>query len=183
MGEVPTGTAITRSGAQVGDVVAVTGALGGGAGGLALWQQGERDLKHPLLQRYLLPQPRLKAGIALRGLATAAMDISDGLLADLAHLREASQVGVALQPDSLPLAEGLAEVLGSEAALTAALSGGDDYELLVTLPPSKVAQAQMQLAELGLSLSIIGRCTEALGVTGVPVEGATGWQHFRGGAQ
>ncbi|MED5460504.1 MAG: thiamine-phosphate kinase, partial [Pseudomonadota bacterium] len=57
MGEVPTGTAITRSGAQVGDVVAVTGALGGGAGGLALWQQGERDLKHPLLQRYLLPQP------------------------------------------------------------------------------------------------------------------------------
>ena len=111
------------------------------------------------------------------------MDISDGLLADLAHLREASQVGVALQPDSLPLAEGLAEVLGSEAALTAALSGGDDYELLVTLPPSKVAQAQMQLAELGLSLSIIGRCTEALGVTGVPVEGATGWQHFRGGAQ
>lgn len=183
MGEVPTGTAITRSGAQVGDVVAVTGALGGGAGGLALWQQGERDLKHPLLQRYLLPQPRLKAGIALRGLATAAMDISDGLLADLAHLREASQVGVALQPDSLPLAEGLAEVLGSEAALTAALSGGDDYELLVTLPPSKVAQAQMQLAELGLSLSIIGRCTEALGVAGVPVEGATGWQHFRGGAQ
>ena len=181
-GDVTSG-ALSISVTVMGDVVAVTGALGGGAGGLALWQQGERDLKHPLLQRYLLPQPRLKAGIALRGLATAAMDISDGLLADLAHLREASQVGVALQPDSLPLAEGLAEVLGSEAALTAALSGGDDYELLVTLPPSKVAQAQMKLAELGLSLSIIGRCTEALGVTGVAVEGATGWQHFRGGAQ
>lgn len=183
MGEVPTGLAITRSGAQPGDVVAVTGALGGGAGGLALWQKGERDLAHPLLQRYLLPQPRLSAGIVLRGLATAAMDISDGLLADLTHLRDASQVGVDLDPESLPLAEGLADALGHGGALTAALSGGDDYELLVTLPPDKVGQAKAQLAELGLSLSVIGRCTEALGMTGVSAEVATGWQHFRGDAQ
>ncbi|WP_311066063.1 thiamine-phosphate kinase [Halomonas sp. DWK9] len=183
MGEVPAEFAITRSGAQPGDVVAVTGALGGGAGGLALWQQGERDLTHPLLQRYLMPQPRLAAGIALRGLATAAMDISDGLLADLAHLRSASQVGVVLEPEALPLSEGLIEALGSEAALTAALSGGDDYELLVTLPADNVAQARAQLAECGLSLSVIGRCTQALGMTGVPTHAATGWQHFRGGAQ
>ncbi|XQU07736.1 thiamine-phosphate kinase [Halomonas sp. LY9] len=183
MGEVPPGLAMTRSGAQPGDVVAVTGALGGGAGGLALWQQGERDISHPLLQRYLMPQPRLSAGLALRGLATAAMDISDGLLADLAHLRDASKVGVHLESDALPLAEGLVEALGSDAALTAALSGGDDYELLVTLPPAKVAQAQAKLAESGLSLSVIGRCTESRGLTGVSEASATGWQHFRGGAQ
>jgi len=162
--------------------VAVTGALGGGAGGLALWQRGERDLAHPLLQRYLMPQPRLDAGIALRGVATAAMDISDGLLADLTHLREASHVGVDLALESLPLAEGLVECLGHEQALTAALSGGDDYELLVTLPPDQVTKAVAQLAESGLSLRVIGRCTETMGVTGVPDGGATGWQHFRGGA-
>jgi thiamine-monophosphate kinase len=182
MGEVPAGSAMTRSGARPGDVVAVTGALGGGAGGLALWQRGERDLAHPLLQRYLMPQPRLDAGIALRGVATAAMDISDGLLADLTHLREASHVGVDLAPESLPLAEGLVECLGHEQALTAALSGGDDYELLVTLPPDQVTKAVAKLAESGLSLRVIGRCTETLGVTGVPDGGATGWQHFRGGA-
>ncbi|MDP4556175.1 thiamine-phosphate kinase [Halomonas meridiana] len=183
MGEVPTGLAMTRSGARPGDVVAVTGALGGGAGGLALWQQGERDLGHPLLQRYLLPQPRLGAGIVLRGLASAAMDVSDGLLADLAHLRAASGVGVDLIPDALPLVDGLVETLGHEQALTAALSGGDDYELLVTLPPDRVEEAAAQLAESGLALSVIGYCTQALGVTGVPAEGATGWQHFRGGAR
>lgn len=183
MGEVPADLAMRRSGAQPGDVVAVTGALGGGAGGLALWQQGERDLTHPLLQRYLMPQPRLAAGIALRGLATATMDISDGLLADLAHLREASQVGVVLEPEAIPLVEGLADALGREAALSAALSGGDDYELLVTLSPDNVAQARAQLAECGLSLSVIGHCSEALGVTGVPAQAATGWQHFCGGAQ
>jgi thiamine-monophosphate kinase len=93
MGEVPSGEALTRGGAQVGDVIAVTGALGGGAGGLALWQQGERDLTHPLLRRYLLPEPRLSAGVALRGLATAALDISDGLMADLAHLRRCARPG------------------------------------------------------------------------------------------
>ncbi len=107
MGELPVGEALTRSGAQAGDLIAVTGALGGGAGGLALWQQGERDLAHPLLSRYLLPQPRLAAGLALRDLATAALDISDGLLADLAHIRDASQVGAVIALDALPLADEL----------------------------------------------------------------------------
>src|SRR5690554_2738506 len=86
MGEVAPGLALTRHGARPGDLVAVTGALGGGAGGLALWQRGERDLAHPLLARYLRPEPRLAAGEALVGLATAAIDISDGLLADLRHV-------------------------------------------------------------------------------------------------
>ncbi|CAN0594095.1 unnamed protein product, partial [Ectocarpus sp. 12 AP-2014] len=169
MGEVPVGEALTRSGAQVGDLIAVTGALGGGAGGLALWKQGERDLTHPLLRRYLLPEPRLAAGTALRGLASAAMDISDGLLADLAHLREASQVGAVLALEALPLADALEHHLGQQAAQHAALSGGDDYELLITLAPDKLTEAQRRLAQLGLNLTVIGQCSEALGVSGAGI--------------
>lgn len=181
MGEVPAGEAMTRSGAQPGDVIAVTGALGGGAGGLALWQQGERDLSHPLLKRYLLPEPRLEAGVALRGIATAAMDISDGLLADLAHLRAASKVGAVLELEMLPLAEGLVPQLGLDAARQAALSGGDDYELLVTVGSGDVARAQAKLANVGLSLTVIGHCCETLGVSGVDAADYAGWQHFSGG--
>lgn len=185
MGEVPVGEALTRSGAQPGDLIAVTGALGGGAGGLALWKKGERDLMHPLLRRYLLPEPRLAAGVALRGLATAAMDISDGLMADLAHLREASKVGAELTLDALPFAEGLESMLGREAALKASLSGGDDYELLVTLRADDVVKAQQRLASLGLTLTVIGHCCEALGVSASDqsdVSGYAGWQHFSGEA-
>ena len=185
MGEVPVGEALTRGGAQPGDLIAVTGALGGGAGGLALWKKGERDLTHPLLRRYLLPEPRLMAGVALRGLATAAMDISDGLMADLAHLREASELGAVLTLEALPLAEGLQSMLGRDAALKAALSGGDDYELLVTLRADDIAMAQQRLDPLGLKLTVIGHCCEALGVSASDqsdVSGYAGWQHFSGEA-
>ena len=180
MGEVPTGQALTRSGARPGDIIAVTGALGGGAGGLHLWQQGERDLAHPLLERYLLPTPRLAAGQALRGLASAALDISDGLLADLGHLRRASGVGAQLEMDALPLAEGLMETLGVSSARQAALSGGDDYELLVSVPPEHWIAAQSALAELHIPLTPIGRCIDTAGVHGVMSERQDGWQHFVG---
>ncbi|MGP9565977.1 thiamine-phosphate kinase [Halomonas sp. AOP5-B2-8] len=185
MGEVPVGQALTRGGAQAGDLIAVTGALGGGAGGLALWKQGERDLMHPLLKRYLLPEPRLSAGIALRGLATAALDVSDGLLADLAHLRAASHVGAVIDIHALPLAEGLKNALGRKAALQSALCGGDDYELLVTLSSDNIAKAQQRLAPLGLTLTVIGRCQEALGISAADqtdISGYAGWQHFSGEA-
>ena len=182
MGEVPPGAALTRGGGQAGDILAVTGALGGGAGGLALWQRGERDLAHPLLQRYLKPMPRLAAGLALRGLAHAAIDISDGLLADLDHLLIASGVGARLEADALPLAEGLSAELGEHDALQAALCGGDDYELLVSVPPAAWAEAQRRLAAQHLALTPIGTLHEGSGVTGVSVAGKPGWQHFRGAA-
>ena len=182
MGEVLPGEALTRGAARAGDLVAVTGALGGGAGGLALWQRGERDLDHPLLQRYLLPEPRLAAGEALRGLATAAIDISDGLLADLGHILERSGVGADLEPGTLPLAAGLVDALGEAEARQAALSGGDDYELLVAIPADHVAAAQARLAALGLPLTVIGRFTTRLGIAGVASSSHSGWQHFSGEA-
>ena len=182
MGEVPSGEALTRGGARPGDLLAVTGMLGGGAGGLALWQRGERDIAHPLLQRYLHPLPRLAAGLALRGLASAAIDISDGLLADLGHVLESSGIGAELTPDALPLAEGLVAALGEEGAREAALHGGDDYELLVGLPPECLAEARARLGALRLPLTVIGRCHEAPGVQGVTATAERGWQHFSGGA-
>lgn len=180
-GELPPGTGLRRSGAQPGDVLAVTGSLGGGHGGLLAWQQGERDLDDPLLAAYLLPQPRIEAGQALRDLATAAIDISDGLLADLQHLREASGVGADIDIEALPLTRGLVERLGETGALHAALGGGDDYELLVSLPPAVVRQARQRLKALGVPLTVIGRLSSEQGVRGVPESVPSGWQHFHGG--
>ncbi|MBZ9567849.1 thiamine-phosphate kinase [Modicisalibacter tunisiensis] len=182
-GEVPAGRALRRSGARAGDVLAVTGALGGGRGGLSAWQAGVRDLDDPLLRAYLLPEPRLAAGEVLRELAHAAIDVSDGLLADLRHLCSASGVGASLQPEALPLAEGLVARLGETAAREAALAGGDDYELLVALPPETVAEAERRLGALGLPLTPIGRVVAEPGIHGIG-DGAraAGWQHFPGGA-
>ncbi|WP_027967123.1 thiamine-phosphate kinase [Halomonas halocynthiae] len=180
MGEVAVGEEMRRSAAQAGDLIAVTGALGGGAGGLSAWQAGNRNLDSPLLARYLLPQPRIAAGLALRGLATAAIDVSDGLSADLRHLCDASCVGAELDISSMPLADGLVETLGESAACQAALGGGDDYELLLGLPPSALNVARQRLDALALELTVIGRFTSTLGVTGVDPEWLTGWQHFSG---
>ena len=182
MGEVAPSEALRRDAACAGDILAVTGALGGGAGGLTLWQRGERDLTHPLLSRYLKPTPRLTAGLALRGLATAAIDISDGLLADLEHLLAESKLSARLKPESLPLAQGLCEALGEQEARRAALCGGDDYELLVTLPATALEEAQQRLAAQDLALTPIGTLQEGAGITGVALEGYHGWQHFRGAA-
>lgn len=180
MGEVDPRVALTRGGARAGDLIAVTGTLGGGAGGLALWQRGERDPAHPLLVRYLRPQPRLAAGEALLGLATAAIDVSDGLMADLGHVLAASGVGAELDLDALPLAEGLVAALGEEPARQAALGGGDDYELLLTLPAERLDEARGRLAALDLPLTAIGRITETPGVVGGGAGAPGGWQHFQG---
>lgn len=180
-GEVPVGEALRRSGGRAGDMLAVTGPLGGGQGGLRAWRSGLRDLADPLLAAYLLPQPRLAAGLALRGLAHCAIDISDGLLADLGHLCEASQVGAELDVERLPLAEGLVAALGEGAARQAALTGGDDYELLFGLPPSALETAERRLADCGLRLTAIGRLRQTPGIAGVDAAGlAAGWQHFPG---
>ncbi|MDN6336952.1 MAG: AIR synthase-related protein, partial [Halomonas sp.] len=116
--------------------------------------------------------------------ATSAMDISDGLLADLGHIRRASHVGVHLDVDAVPLAEGLTAALGTDAARRAALSGGDDYELLVTIAPDDFARAQAVLSAQGLGLSAVGRCVAP--DVPAPDDGGLdaaagayhGWQHF-----
>ena len=164
-GWIPSGGALTRVGACPGDQIYVTGPLGGAAaalarGGLAGYHEDELDL---LARRYFKPQPRLAVGQALRGFATSAIDVSDGLLKDLDHICVASDVGADLVLTEIPVCPG--------ATIEHALSGGDDYELcftqgsLVGGTPSGVVR--------------IGQVVEAPGlrIDGNPVN-ASGYEHF-----
>ncbi len=136
LGQVPIGSALCRSGAKVGDDIWVSGWLGGAVAGLGLARQGNCPKQWELLlEDYICPQPRLKLGVSLLGRASAAIDISDGLLADLQHLLDASNVGAEIFESSLPLRQELVDLKGREVAVQYALSGGDDYELCFTASP------------------------------------------------
>ena len=155
MGEVPRGQALLRSGAQAGDSIWVSGIPGRAALGLA-HLQGRIALTEPQLGQCLAalhrPQPRVALGLALRGLATAAIDVSDGLLADLSHILTASSCAAELHIPHLPPA-GLAR--------DGYLSGGDDYELIFTLPAEHRAAMATLAVELDLPLTCIGVITPA----------------------
>jgi thiamine-monophosphate kinase len=184
MGLVPTGAALRRDGAAVGDDVYVSGTLGDGAAGLRVHLRGGAS---PLVERYLHPEPRLDLGVALRGLASSAVDISDGLLADLGHVCKASGVGAAIELASVPMDESLPDALaGSDTDPVAlALTGGDDYELAFTALPRHADKIQAVAQRLAIRLTRIGqveagpdgvRCLDANGrVVKIP---ETGYRHF-----
>ncbi len=183
-GRVPSGLALTRSGATPGDLLCVGGPLGDGAGALPLvlnQRRTEASTAQALLARYWSPQPQLELGQALRGRATSALDISDGLLADCGHIALASGVRLLVERDRVPLSAPLLAFFGQDAALQAALSGGDDYILAFTLPPSLLAD----LIDEGWPISVIGHVAEGQGVTLVDAHGqdvtpiTRGYQHFR----
>lgn len=182
-GRVPAGDALLRSGAQVGDLLCVGGELGDAAGALPL-VLGQRDaqdgIREALLARYWSPQPQLALGQALRGLATSALDISDGLLADCGHIAKASQVALKIELEQVPLSAPLLAFAGEEQARLCALGGGDDYRLAFTLPPARLAQLQADWPEV----RVIGRVQAGAGVqlldaAGQPIDPPTGgYQHF-----
>jgi thiamine-monophosphate kinase len=183
-GAVPSGFALTRSGACVGDLLCVGGPLGDGAGALPLvlnQRSTEASTTQALLARYWSPLPQLALGQALRGKATAALDISDGLLADCGHIALASGVCLRVERDRLPMSDALLAFFGLEAAQQAALAGGDDYVLAFTLPPSQLDS----LLEAGWPVSVIGRVVEGQGVALIDAQGqdvtplTRGYQHFR----
>jgi thiamine-monophosphate kinase len=183
-GRVPAGSALTRSGARVGDLLCVGGELGNAAGALPL-VLGERTapaaIADPLLAHYWSPQPQLALGQALRGRATAALDISDGLLADCGHIALASKVGIEVERHRLPLSNALVALLGQSGAEKAALSGGDDYVLAFTLPSVEWPRL---LAE-GWPVHVIGQVVPGQGVVLRDTDGqditppTRGYQHFR----
>jgi thiamine-monophosphate kinase len=166
------GRLVSRAGAKPGDVLAVTGELGGAAAALALLQESDVAGEVPdahreaLLARQLDPRPRLGEGLALAGAgATAMIDVSDGLGADAGHLAGASGCRLEIELERVPIAEGVAEVAGGDgAALELAAGGGEDYELLVTLPPDRLDAARKAVAKTGSPLSEIGYATEGQGV-------------------
>ena len=182
-GRVPKGQALTRSGAQPGDLLCVGGELGNGAGALPLvlnQLSAGPSIAEPLLAHYWSPQPQLALGQALRGKATAALDISDGLLADCGHIAAASRVGLLIENDRLPISLALQEFLGDAGAQQAALSGGDDYVLAFTLP---AVELPTLLAD-GWPIHVIGRAVEGQGVGLLDMDGRDitptirGYQHF-----
>lgn len=178
-GEVLPGQAIRRDGAQSGDLIGVVGSLGAAAGGLALWQAGERASSF-LLDAYLYPTPLLAVGEALAGHVSAGIDVSDGLLADLSHLCRASGVGAELYVEALPLCRELKKRFGTAHAVSMALHGGDDYALLLTLAPKNEDEIRARLEAVGQSLYVIGRTTQESGIFdayGQPLA-VNGWQHF-----
>jgi thiamine-monophosphate kinase len=172
VGYEPGGTRfVTRAGARPRDLVAVTGELGGAAAAVELMEAGERrgdpaDRGKGLLDRQLDPTPRLREGRALaKAGATAMIDISDGLGADAAHLARASDRRLEIDLERLPVAEGVAEIAGgSGAALELAASGGEDFELLVTVPREHFDGAVQAVGNAGGTLTEIGYVTEGHGV-------------------
>lgn len=182
-GSVPAGQALRRSGARPGDVLCVGAALGNAAGALPL-VLGERvapvELAAPLLGHYWSPMPQLELGQLLRGHATAALDISDGLLADCGHIAKASGVAIEVNLEQVPMSSALQAFLGQDAARRAALTGGDDYVLVFTLPPEALSSLQGRVA-----VHVIGRVLEGEGVTLRDPQGRDitpvqrGYQHFR----
>ena len=163
VGQVATGTAIRRSGANPGDDVWVSGVIGDGVLGLFSARNGARALSDAL-SRYQSPEPRLALGQDLRGLASAAIDVSDGLLADAGHLASASRCRLALDVDAVPVSPTATAWLSSGGDLEALLTGGDDYELLFTAP----ADCRDRVGALGeaaeLTLTRIGSVRRGDGV-------------------
>lgn len=162
IGELPTGSALTRSGANPGDTVYVSGRVGDASLALAATAgRTEVDAESlALLARRLdEPQPRVALGVALRGVASSALDISDGLTGDLGHVLKASRVGATLDLAAIPCADALrAKLLGSERelALGLLLAGGDDYELCFTASPAMRERVDAIGRALGLPLTPIG---------------------------
>ncbi len=178
-GWVPAGQALTRSGARAGDGIFVSGSPGDAAAGLALLQrrlEAGAEAREALVRRFLLPEPRVALGQRLRGVASACIDVSDGLVGDLTRLCEASGVGCEVDAAALPLSPALREAART-GARALALQGGDDYELLFTVPAAR----QGALASLA-GVTRIGVVTERPGVrvSGAPEAGGTGhgYDHF-----
>jgi thiamine-monophosphate kinase len=165
LGIVPHGTMVRRRGARAGDIVMVTGTIGDAAIGLRLQSGGvgnewklHTDTTRHLIGRFLLPQPRNALAPAIRHHASAAMDVSDGLVGDLTKLCRVSGVSATVETPRIPVSPAAREALAADGNLFAAmLTGGDDYELVFTLPPDRVAALQADAQAAGVAVTVIGR--------------------------
>jgi thiamine-monophosphate kinase len=193
-GEIATGRIIRRGGAQAGDQIFVSGTIGDAVLGLRLLRGQIPSIDVAATQflvgRYRLPLPRVTLGQRLVGLATAALDVSDGLIADLRHICETSHLTAIIEAQRVPLSAPAREVIACQnAALALVLSGGDDYEILFTAPPSAADELAELSRVLGIPITAIGHmATPSPGTeTGVQIKDAAGrpfaldregWTHF-----
>ena len=173
LGSTPETEFLTRSGAKPGDRLCVSGTLGDAAAGLAILK-GEvsvscPDARQALRDRFARPTARLALGQKLKGIASAAIDISDGLLADAGHLATASEIAIEIDSAQIPLSDALRSLDDTEQALRWALAGGDDYELLFCLPPA---------AALPAGCTEIGRVVVGSGIGCDVMPEQFGYDHF-----
>jgi thiamine-monophosphate kinase len=186
-GEVPAGSALLRSGARAGDDLYASGTLGDARLALEYLRGNVALCGHTFSQVRLAmerPQPRVALGIALRGLATSAIDVSDGLLGDLGHILRRSGVGAVIQVDAVPRSAALA-AQPPDVQRECTLAGGDDYELLFSAPPRHAAEVQAAAQRCGVAVTCIGQIDAGPGLRlldarGQPVTGAfDSFDHFR----
>jgi thiamine-monophosphate kinase len=193
VGSVPRGAMVRRNTARPGDAIFVSGTLGDAALGLLLrrnarlvstWGLSKADAEH-LRQRYLRPEPRLGLGGALRGHATAAMDISDGLAKDLDRMCRASGCGARVRLADLPLSASASKALAADPKLMLAIAaGGDDYDVLAAVSPEKASDFVAAAGRAGVAMTCIGTLTGDRdvifeGADGHPVSfPSSGWDHF-----
>jgi thiamine-monophosphate kinase len=184
-GFVPAGQAIIRGGARPGDLVCVSGTLGDA--GLALRGLREGTTVSAYLRgRLERPSPRVALGLALRGLATAAIDVSDGLAADLGHVLGQSGVGAEIELDSLPLSPEVARFLDEDGDWDLPLACGDDYELCFTLPPDRLGELDRIAKACRCPLRVLGRIVPGARADFLLADGRawrtarTGFDHFPG---
>lgn len=182
-GLVPLGHALRRNGARPGDLVCVSGAIGDA--GLALRHIQQREPLDPYLRRRLdRPEPRVALGELLRGVATAAIDLSDGLISDLGHILTASGCGARIELDRLPMADQVAGVVATSGDWHLPLASGDDYELCFTIAPEHAAELTVLSAAAGCPLTRIGEIDAQSGLRFVLDDGRpwvpqrTGYEHF-----
>ncbi len=181
IGTVAPGAALRRNGARPGDGIWVTGTIGDGALGLLAAQGALEDPDGYLAGRYRLPRPRLALGQRLAGIAHAAMDISDGLVQDLGHLCRASGVGATIEATLVPLSKAAARA----DRLPLCLTGGDDYELLLAVPPGAESALAAAAQATGIPVTRIGAVASGaaevrvIGHDGAPLAlSRGGWSHF-----
>lgn len=169
LGHVPHGKALRRGGARPGDLLAVSGTLGDAGAGLLFSSAAppaapRRDVE-ALIRRFDYPCPRVELGLAARAIATAAMDLSDGLVGDLPKLAQASGVHAHVSVERLPLSAALRAAVNPEQARDWALAAGDDYELLFAVPPQRYAELESAAQRLNLTLTAIGELRSGEGVS------------------
>jgi thiamine-monophosphate kinase len=189
LGQVPRGRMLLRSGAQADDEIYVSGTIGDAALGLLVLRGGLNRLgnaaRADLAERYRVPEPRTTLGPRLIGHANAAMDVSDGLVADLGHICSTSGLGAVIEEDLVPLSPAAAAAVREHPALiTAVLTGGDDYEILFTAPSAMAPDIAKVAQALNVPLARIGRMRQDAGVVVLKADGSAreiekaGWQHF-----
>jgi thiamine-monophosphate kinase len=187
LGTVDKGKALRRNGAKPGDKIYVSGTIGDSALGLKILQHGlsaTPEIQKTLEKRYLLPEPHIALGHRLVGIASACMDVSDGLAQDLGHIAEASQVGAVIYRELIPRSKAVQKLLDKDKKLwNAIIGGGDDYQLLFTVSPKKEAKLKTLSNELELKLTCIGEIREGRGVALLdekenPLTAASGFKHF-----